>query len=413
MTDSEDTPRRDAEVAGRKAADLEALAQDYLEARKTIPDAESERDRIAAQRDRIREALGATEAQWNDWRWQIRNRIDDLEVLERVIEVSEEERRAIREVEATFRWSVSPHFAALMHPEDARCPIRKQVLPDRREANMEGVADFSGEEYNSPVRNMVRWYPDRVAVHITNQCAAYCRHCLRRRKIGEVDRPTPQDNLDEIFAFLREHEEIRDVLFTGGDPLTFSTDRLDALLSELDAIEHVEIKRIGSRIPLTVPQRVDDELCEMLSRHHPLYINIQANHPLEVSEETVQACDKLSRAGIPLGNQTVLMRGVNDDPHVARRLSHVLLKARVRPYYLYHCQGTVGITHLRTPVETGVEIIENMRGHTSGLGIPRYIITPPGYGKTPMAPNYHVSSGEGFLKLRNWEGLVYEYENPR
>jgi KamA family protein len=194
--------------------------------------------------------------------------------------------------------------------------------------------------------------------------------------------------------------------------LTFSDEKLDWLLTEVGKIEHVEIKRLGSRVPITMPQRIDAKLCDMLSKHHPLYINVQVNHPKEITNDTARACDLLSKAGIPLGNQSVLLKGINDDPNVMKVLSHELLKIRVRPYYIYHCQGTIGIAHLRTPVETGIEILENLRGFTSGLGIPAYIITPSGLGKTPLAPQYQISEGPGYLLLRNWEGIAYKYENP-
>jgi lysine 2,3-aminomutase len=223
---------------------------------------------------------------------------------------------------------------------------------------------------------------------------------------------TKDEDLIAALDYIREHEGIRDVLFTGGDPLTFNDEKVDWLLTELGKIEHVEIKRLGTRLPITMPQRIDAELCDMLSKHHPLYVNIQVNHPKEITKDAARACDLMSRAGIPLGNQSVLLRGINDDPNVMKVLSHELLKIRVRPYYIYHCQGTIGIAHLRTPVETGIEIMENLRGFTSGLAVPTYIITPSVLGKTPLEPKYQVSEGPGYVLLRNWEGIVYEYKNP-
>jgi lysine 2,3-aminomutase len=395
-----------------KAEQFKQYAVDYLEARKGVPTGLQQSETIHRQRERIQKVLKASEEDWANWKWQLANRITRAEVLENIIPLTPKQRKDFTAIQERFRWAFTPYMASLMDPEDENCPVRKQMLPDIREMALTGVADFSGEEYSSPVDNMVRWYPDRVAVHVTNICAGFCRHCLRRRKIGEVDRPTPDANLQEIFSYLRDNPEIRDVLLTGGDPFTFSTSTLDRMLSELDAIEHVEIKRIGSRVPVVLPQRVDDELCRMLARHHPLFLNIQVNHPKEITPDTVVALDRLSRAGIPLGNQSVLLRGINDSPVVIKALNHELLKVRVRPYYLYHCQGTLGTEHFRTPVETGIEILEQLRGFTSGLAVPDYIITPSGYGKTPLAPQYQISSGQGYLLLRNWEGIPYRYENP-
>ena len=224
------------------------------------------------------------------------------------------------------------------------------MIPSIEELAMTGVPDFSGEEYSSPTRALVRWYPDRVIIYSTNICSSFCRHCLRRRHIGGVDKPTPEEDIHEALDYLRDNPEIRDVLYTGGDPLTFGDDKVDWLLGELGKVESVEIKRIGSRMPVTVPQRITPQLCKVLARHHPLYINLQFNHPKEITPEAAEACARLADAGIPLGNQTVLLRGVNDDPHVMKALCHELLKIRVKPYYIYHCQGTIGIEHLRTPV---------------------------------------------------------------
>jgi lysine 2,3-aminomutase len=395
-----------------KAETLNAYAKEFLEARERIPTGFKLAEVIEGNKKRILEVLGATEENWRDWKWQLRHRISKVEVLEKILNLSEQEKADIKKVEAKFRWAVTPYFASLMDRDDENCPVRLQMLPDIRELDMTGRPDFSGEEYTSPVPKLVRWYPDRVTINTTNICAAFCRHCLRRRLIGETDTPTKEEDIIQALDYIRQNEGIRDVLFTGGDPLAFSDEKIDWLLTELGKIEHVEIKRLGSRAPVTMPQRIDAELCDMLSKHHPLYLNVQVNHPKEITEDTARACDLLSRAGIPLGNQSVLLKGVNDDPNVMKVLSHELLKTRVRPYYIYHCQGTIGIAHLRTPVETGLEIMEKLRGFTSGLGVPSYIITPSGLGKTPLAPEYQISEGPGYVLLRNWEGIVYKYENP-
>lgn len=400
-------------VSRQKAEQFKKHAVEYIEGRERIPTGFRMQNEIKRSKQRIIDAFGATVEDWNNWQWQLRNRIDNADKLKKIFPLTEVQEKDFAEIGRVFRWGFTPHVASLMHPENEVCPVRMQMLPDIKEMAMTGNPDFSGEEYSSPVENLVRWYPDRVAVHITNICTGFCRHCLRRRKIGEVDRPIEDSNLEEILDYLKKNPEIRDVLLTGGDPLTFADGKLDEILTELDAIEHVEIKRIGSRAPVVLPQRVDRSLCDMLSRHHPLFINIQVNHPLEITPEMAAACDLLTRAGIPLGNQSVLLKNINDSPDIIKLLNHELLKVRVRPYYLYHCQGTIGTEHFRTPVEKGIEILENLRGFTTGLAVPDFIITPHGYGKTPLMPNYRLSSGDGYLLLRNWEGLVYRYANPR
>ena len=410
MASNDNQDRR--HVSLKKAEKFREYALEYMEAKKKVPTGFQLAGAYQENKERIKKVLGASEDDWASWKWQLASRISDAATLEKIFPLTEEQKKDFSKIQSKFRWAFTPYFASLMDPNDETCPVRKQMLPDIQEMAMTGVADFSGEEYSSPVENLVRWYPDRVAVHVTNVCAGFCRHCLRRRKIGEVDKATPGDNLQEILQYLKENKEIRDVLLTGGDPLTFSTEKLDELLSALDDIEHIEIKRIGSRAPIVLPQRVDKELCDMLARHHPLYLNVQVNHPKELTSDSARALDLLSKAGIPLHNQSVLLRGINDSPVTIKALSHELLKVRVRPYYLYHCQGTIGIEHFRTPVETGIEILENLRGFTTGLGVPKFIITPPGFGKTPLGPEYQISSGDGFLLLRNWEGIVYRYENP-
>lgn len=408
----ESQDNRKLKASLEKAEALDGYAKEFLQVREKIPTGFKLAEVIEENRKRIQGVLGATEENWRDWRWQLKNRISKVKVLEKVLNLSEQEKADIKKVETKFRWAVTPYFASLMDRDDKDCPVRLQMLPSIRELDMTGTPDFSGEEYTSPAPKLVRWYPDRVTINTTNICAAFCRHCLRRRLIGETDTPTKDEDFMKAFDYIRQNKAIRDVLFTGGDPLTFSDEKLDWLLTELGKIEHVEIKRLGSRVPITMPQRIDDKLCDMLSKHHPLYLNVQVNHPKEITQDTARACDLLSKAGIPIGNQSVLLKRVNDDPDVMKVLSHELLKIRVRPYYIYHCQGTIGIAHLRTPVETGIEIVEKLRGFTSGLGVPSYIITPSGLGKTPLAPQYQVSEGPGYVLLRNWEGVVYKYENP-
>ncbi|MFC1743478.1 KamA family radical SAM protein [Candidatus Riflebacteria bacterium] len=400
-------------AAAKKVQDFQPYVDAFHNRRSQIPTGIKEQSNIAKNKKRILKILQGTEKNWNDWKWQLRNRISKVSVLEKILNLSKEEKDDIVKAGQKFRWAFTPYYASLMDPDNKNCPVRMQMLPGIEELEMTGRPDFSGEEYTSPVNKVVQWYPDRVTINSSNLCAGFCRHCLRRRLIGETDTHTKIEDFKKAFAYIRKNKAIRDVLFTGGDPFTFADDRLDWLLTELGKIKHVEIKRIGSKVPLTIPQRITKKLCKMLAKHHPLFLNIQVNHPKEITKDTANACDLLASAGIPMGNQTVLLKGINDDKDIMKVLSHELLKIRVRPYYIYHCQGTIGIEHLRTSVEAGIEIVENLRGFTSGMGVPSYIITPSGLGKTPLAPQYQVSEGDGFLLLRNWEGQVYKYENPK
>ena len=386
----------------KKHEELKAMAQDFLEAKRSIPTGLTAKKDIEENKERAMAHFQASEEDWNDWHWQIAHRISDAASLGKIIELSQQEIDALDSVGKKFRWGISPYYATLMDPKDSRCPIRIGMLPSMEELAMTGIADFSGEDYTNPAPKVTRWYPDRLTINVTNLCAAFCRHCLRRRHFGEVDTAAAEEDIKSALDYVRENEEIRDVLYTGGDPLTFSDEKIDWLLGELGKIDHVEIKRVGSKIPITVPQRITEKLCKILKKHHPVFMNIQVNHPRELSEEAAKACQRLADAGIPMGNQSVLLKGINDDPNVFKLLNHELLKLRVRPYYIYHCQGTLGIAHLRTPVETGMEILEKLRGWTSGFAVPDYIITPSVLGKTPLAPSYQVSEGPGYLVLRNW-----------
>jgi lysine 2,3-aminomutase len=272
--------------------------------------------------------------------------------------------------------------------------------------------DPMAEEFTSPAPAITRRYPDRLIINVTNQCASFCRHCQRRRNIGEVDTETPRENLEAAIQYIAETEEIRDVLLTGGDALMLADETLDWLLTELDRIPHVEIKRLGSRVPITLPYRITPELCRMLSEHLPLYLNIQVNHPLEITPDAREALMALAKSGISLGNQAVLLKGINNDPLLMRKLNHELLKNMVKPYYLFHAKGVKGTSHFRTKVEEGIEIMEKLRGYTSGLAIPTYIVNAPGgYGKTPMLPQYLISMGTNKLLVRTWEKRIIEYEN--
>ncbi len=405
--------REKREIALKRAAELKARISDYLEAKDKIPSGREVQAEIAARQRRIMAYFGATEKEWQDWRWQLRHRITTVEVLKELIPLTPEEMEAIQAVQKVYRWAVSPYYLSLMG-DDPNCPIRRQALPSRMELEDKlGIPDLPdpmAEELTSPAPCITRRYPDRLIINVTNQCAMYCRHCQRRRNIGEVDTTRSRKELEQALDYIRANPEIRDVLITGGDALMLSDQMLDWLLTELDRIPHVEIKRIGTRVPVTLPQRITSELCQVLAKHPPIYLNTQFNHPREITEEAKLACDRLVEAGVVLGNQSVLLRGINNHPFIMRKLNQELLKIRVRPYYLFHAKPVTGTTHFITSIKEGIEIMEQLRGYTSGLAVPTYIINAPnGYGKTPVLPQYVVAIGEGYVLLRTWEKRILLY----
>jgi lysine 2,3-aminomutase len=354
------------------------------------------------------------EQQWNDWRWQLKNRLNTVKELAQIINLTESEKKALS-ANNLFRVDITPYFASLIDPDDPNCPVRRQVLPTAEEmvpftAMME---DSLAEDRHSPVPGLVHRYPDRVLMLVTTQCASYCRYCTRSRIVGDPAAQFSRTEYDAQIDYISRTPQIRDVLLSGGDPFILPPKVFDNLLARLRAIPHIEIIRIGTRVPIFLPQRVDEELCETLSRYHPLWVNMHFNHPKEITPEIAVACDKLSRAGIPLGNQSVLLAGVNDCPHVMRKLVHELVKIRVRPYYIYQCDLVEGSGHFRTPVAKGIEIIEALRGHTSGYAVPVYVVDAPGGGgKIPLMPNYLMSMSDHKVVLRNFEGYISTYEEP-
>ena len=353
--------------------------------------------------------------EWHDWRWQLRHRITTVEELARVITLTEEEERGIPQCLTRLRMAITPYYASLIDRENPSCPIRRQAIPTTQELTVSDceMSDPLHEEADSPVPGLTHRYPDRVLLLVTDQCAMYCRHCTRRRMAGQQDATLPNQHVQQALDYIRRTPVIRDVLISGGDPLTMDTHRLEEILRKLRAIEHVEIIRIGTRTPVVLPQRVTHELCTMLKRYHPVWINTHFNHPSEITPEAEEACRRLADAGIPLGNQTVLLKGVNDCPYLMRTLVHDLVKMRVRPYYLYQCDLSEGIEHFRTPVSTGIEIIEDLRGHTSGLCVPTFVIDAPGGGgKIPVSPQYLISQSERQVVLRNYEGVICTYQEP-
>lgn len=370
---------------------------------------------IDTSRRRIPSWEKATDAQWQDWRWQLAHRLGTLDDLRAVLRLTPDEEAGIRLATQRFRMHITPYFARLMDPDDAHCPLRRQVIPVATEAvtSRFDFVDPCGEEADSPVPGLVHRYPDRVLLLPTVHCAAYCRFCTRSRIVGHAEEMLPFSHLQPALAYIQAHTHIRDVLISGGDPLTIGDHKLTLLLDQLKAIPHVEIVRIGTRVPVFLPQRITDELVAMLNQYHPLWMSIHINHPKEITPDMAAACLKLADAGIPLGGQTVLLKGINDDLHVMKQLMHELLKIRVRPYYLYQCDPVVGTSHLRTPLTTGLRIMEHLRGHTTGYAVPTFVIDAPGGGgKIPIAPDYTVSRQDDRVILRNFRGDVYEYYEP-
>ena len=356
-----------------------------------------------------------SQADWDDHKWQLRNRIDSLADLESRIRLTDEERAGVLLAGTKLAMSITPHFFNLIDKNDPACPIRRQVIPRIEEGwtAPEEMADPCGEDSHMPVPGLVHRYPDRVLFLVTDRCASYCRYCTRSRVVSGVGEQQLETQWEAAFRYLEKHTEVRDVLLSGGDPLLFSDAKLDKILTRLRAIPHIQFLRIGSRIPIFLPQRITPELCEILKKHHPLFISIHSNHPKELTTEVRDALARLADAGIPLGNQSVLLRGVNDSPEIQKTLVHKLLMCRTRPYYLYQCDLITGSSHLRTPVSEGVDIIEQLRGHTTGYAIPQFVIDGPGGGgKIPINPNYVVDSSSGKVTLRNYEGGIFDYPDP-
>lgn len=398
--------------ASKRAAELREKVQPYVAAQKNIETGFDIAETATSQKKRILEILGGTESDWDDWNWQMSNRIKDVDTLARIVELDEDEKAVISEIGKTYRWAISPYYASLMSPDSHACPIRWLAIPSAYEYSEEGELDPMDEEHTSPVPGVTRRYPDRLIIKVTNQCAMYCRHCQRRRLIGETDHHASEGVLQGAIRYVRDNQEIRDVLITGGDAFTLDDDVIEWLLKELTAISHVEIVRFGTRTLVTMPQRITSRLCNILSKYHPVYVNTHVNHPKEITPELAAVADRLSRAGVPLGNQAVLLQGINASPHVMKKLNHELLKVRIRPYYIFHAKCVKGTLHFRPRIETGLEIMEQLRGYTSGMAIPTYIVNAPGgLGKTPILPNYLVGWGEDYVLIRTWEGKVLRYPN--
>ena len=355
------------------------------------------------------------EEKWNNWHWQVQNRITDIDTLKKYLPMSPEEEAGARKALENFRMAITPYYLTLIDPDDPYDPIRKQAIPTAEEAHRapEDLEDPLDEDEDSPVLGLTHRYPDRVLFLITDQCAMYCRHCTRRRLAGQQDGARTLKEIDACIEYIRSKPMVRDVLLSGGDALLMGEERLEYILAQLRKIEHVEIIRLGTRTPVVMPQRITADLCEMLKKYHPVWLNMHFNHANELTPESQQACAMLADAGIPLGNQSVLLRGVNDCVHVMRKLVNGLVYLRVRPYYLYQCDLSLGLSHFRTPISKGIEIIEGLRGHTSGLCVPTFVVDAPGGGgKIPVMPDYQISQGPDRVILRNYEGVITTYKEP-
>ncbi len=356
-----------------------------------------------------------TDEQWNDWKWQVKNRIETLEQLKKYVKLTPEEEEGVKKTLSTLRMAITPYYLSLIDPTDPHDPVRRQCIPTELETHQvaSDLLDPLHEDEDSPTPGLTHRYPDRVLFLITDMCSMYCRHCTRRRFAGQTDNECGPDRIEKALEYIEKTESVRDVLLSGGDALMVSDKKLEYIISRLRQIPHVEIVRLGTRTPVVCPQRITPELCDMLKKYHPVWINTHFNHPNEVTVESRRACEMLANAGIPLGNQSVLLRGVNDCVHVMKHLVHELVKMRVRPYYIYQCDLSMGLEHFRTPVSKGIEIIEGLRGHTSGFCIPTFVVDAPGGGgKTPVMPQYVISQAPGKVVLRNFEGVITTYTEP-
>jgi lysine 2,3-aminomutase len=354
--------------------------------------------------------------QWNDWKWQFQNRITSIDELTKFIPLSRIQQKRLNLVTTKYPVAITPYYLSLINPLDENDPIRKQAIPSFEEVAFAGIGfeDPLDERKESVLPGLVHRYPDRVLMVLTDVCPMLCRHCTRKREWKHGFWMRNHQEIDAIIEYIAKNEKIRDVILSGGDPLTLSTHKLEDVISRLRKIKHVEIIRIGTRFPVVLPQRIDDELCAMLSKYTPIWLNTHFNHPNEITDESAKACDRLVKAGVPVNNQSVLLKGVNDSVEIQKKLCHSLLKIKVRPYYLYQCDEIQGTEHLRTSVETGIKIMEGMWGHTSGLAIPTYVIDlPQGGGKVPVLPRYMMTNPGEDLVFRNYTGRYYRYRNPR
>lgn len=399
------------EISLKRADELHEEIKDYLEFKNEfLMEVSARRDVMSKQHKKdLLKYYDATEDDWNDWHWQLKNRISSVDVLKHFIHLSEDKIKLLNEVSMKYRWATTPYYLSLMDYEDLSYPIDMMAIPSEGELNDAGELDPMSEEYTNPASCITRRYPNRLIINVTSSCAMFCRHCQRRRKIGEVDKIEPNNRIQEAIDYIKATPEIRDVLITGGDPMMLPDEVLESIVSRVRAIEHVEIIRIGTRVPVTMPQRITKELAQMLSKYHPLFINTQFNHPGEMTAEAAKACTILADAGIPLGNQMVFLKGINNDKYIVQLLNEQLLKARVRPYYIFHPKQVKGTSHFEITVDEGLQIMKYLRGRTSGLAIPQYILNAPGgLGKIPLLPPYVKESDDTHVVLNTWEDKEVE-----
>jgi lysine 2,3-aminomutase len=397
----------------QRAKELEAKTKEYRSFKRDILKTEDQRyQNYLNKKQHILSYYGATEKDWENWHWQVRNRIHDVDTLLKFISVSKETEKEIREAAKHNRFGISPYYLANISDEP-NDPFFKLSVPSIAEIlDTTGETDPMNEKFTNPAGSITRRYPDRVIINVTNICAMYCRHCQRRRLIGETDRHTDQKLIFESIEYIRNHEEIRDVLLTGGDALLLSDSTLESILKELRSIKHVEIIRIGSRTPVTMPMRITKGLLDTLKKYHPIYLNTHFNHPFEINKRAQIATTMLSDAGITVGNQAVLLKGINDDPFIMTYMNQKLLMSRVRPYYIFHAKSVRGTSHFIPSLKTGLSIMEFMRGFTSGLAIPTYIMNAPGgLGKVPLLPTYIMDEKDGVFTIRTWENKLFKYDD--
>ncbi|MBM7622627.1 lysine 2,3-aminomutase [Sporohalobacter salinus] len=364
----------------------------------------------------IKEVWDCTKEEWQDWEWQLENSITKVKELKDKFDITDEQLNTFKEAAEIFPMAITPYYASLIDFDDKYCPIKLQAVPSKEELKESKVDmdDPLHEDADSPVDGLTHRYPDRVLLLVTNKCSMFCRHCTRKRKVGDDNSLVDFDQIEKGIEYIKETPEVRDVLISGGDPLLLDTDLLEKIIVKLKEISHVEIVRIGSRTPVVLPQRIDDELINMLKKHKPIFMNTHFNHKKELTDAAKRAVNKLVDAGVPLGNQTVLLRNLNDTPKVIKELNHELVKNRIKPYYLYQCDLSRGIEHFRTSVSTGINIMESLIGHTSGFARPEYVVDAPGGGgKIPVGPDYIVSSSKSKTVLRNYEGVITTYTEPK
>ncbi len=412
MTTTSRRPSVSAAVTARTGSRHRSSAKSFLEPGSPALTEEPPSQRLTG---RARFFPSVPDTDWNDWKWQFRHRITSIEQLNAFIPLTPEESARLKLVTARYPMAITPYYLSLIDPDDPDDPVRRQAVPAFEEVTLGclGMEDPLGEKEDSIVPGLVHRYPDRVLMVLTDICPMLCRHCTRKREWRHGAWTRTDTEIEAMLDYLRRTPAVRDVVISGGDPLTLSTAALESVIARLRAIPHIEIIRIGSRYPVVLPQRIDAGLCDMLSKYGPIWLNTHFNHPNELTPESRAACDRLLRAGVPVNNQSVLLRGVNDSVETMTRLVQGLLRAKVRPYYLYQCDEVQGTEHLRTKVETGIKIIEGLRGHTSGLAVPTFVVDlVQGGGKVPLQPNYVLSMSENELILKNYEGQVFRYRNP-